>query len=554
MLHTRFSQGMRSAFSLAIMIAVWLAFAPTQVGGVASYVIVIGNSMEPGFHRGDLVIAHHEPVYRSGDAVVYRNQELQNFVFHRIISKQLGHFTLKGDNNAWVDTYQPTAEEIVGKLWLHIPRGGYVIQTVRSPFIMALLAGALGTVLTAGMFAGRTKGRRTMNKVSPQQRFISSKKRSEFAAAEVKRQASQESLSFNRGEIFEGSFFVLGLIALSALILGILAFSRPTTRLSENEISYDHLGVFAYSASAPQGVYDANSIKSGDPIFTKLTCSVTINFQYALLAAGAENIQGTYQLTAIVLEQASGWQRKLPLQDEQSFSGTGFGTTAHLDLCQMQSLTTVLEQETDFHPGMYTLIITPNIKVAGAISDQPLETSFTPTLTFRYDQLQFFLVRNEAQENPFAVTETGILRTATEEGNTLLLLGKEFPISMLRAIAMYFLLISVGGLLLLGLKLRALSEHDSVRFFRLKHGSLIVDVQNIDSPAASNIIEVTSMDALAKLAERFNTMILHRDLREFHAYYVQTGGVTYRFVLGVNEGAPATPESMPLPVGQERDL
>ena len=120
-----------------MMTAVWLALAPTQVGGLASYIIVIGKSMEPKFHIGDLVIVHRQPVYQVGDAIVYRNLELKNYVFHRIISQQMGHYTLKGDNNSWVDDYKPSHEEVVGKLWLYIPRGGRAIQKIRSPFVMA---------------------------------------------------------------------------------------------------------------------------------------------------------------------------------------------------------------------------------------------------------------------------------------------------------------------------------------------------------------------------------------------------------------------------------
>jgi hypothetical protein len=31
--------------------AIWIAFAPLNIGGQASYIMVNGNSMEPGFHR-----------------------------------------------------------------------------------------------------------------------------------------------------------------------------------------------------------------------------------------------------------------------------------------------------------------------------------------------------------------------------------------------------------------------------------------------------------------------------------------------------------------------
>ena len=148
----RFTRNISSAFSIIAMIVVWLALAPTQAGGLASYIIVIGNSMEPKFHIGDLVIAHEQASYQVGDEVVYRNMELENFVFHRIISEDTGRYVLQGDNNDWVDTYQPVPEEVIGKLWLHVPRGGLAIRKIRNPFVLALVGAfiaALGAVAAA---------------------------------------------------------------------------------------------------------------------------------------------------------------------------------------------------------------------------------------------------------------------------------------------------------------------------------------------------------------------------------------------------------------------
>ena len=36
---------------------IWILLAPTQLGGQVSYVIIDGNSMEPGFYFGDLGVS-----------------------------------------------------------------------------------------------------------------------------------------------------------------------------------------------------------------------------------------------------------------------------------------------------------------------------------------------------------------------------------------------------------------------------------------------------------------------------------------------------------------
>jgi signal peptidase I len=530
----KFSPNIRSAFSVVMMVVVWLAFAPAQVGGMASYIIVIGKSMEPEFHKGDLVIVHQEPKYEVGDAIVYRNTELRNFVFHRIISQQMGHFILKGDNNSWIDNYTPSQKDVIGKLWLHIPRGGATMQKMRSPFMMAITAGALGAVLATSLFNSKAKGKKSMNNKSVQTWFTSIKQNVQSWLTPAHDPGAHRPRGVNPEEIWEGSFFLLGLVALFSLILGIIAFSRPTSRVTQNDISYQHLGVFSYSSSAPPGVYDADTIRSGDPIFTKLTCAVDVNFQYTLVAGQTKNIAGTSQLTAIISEQVSGWQRFVPLQEVRSFDGTAFGTAASLDLCRVESLIQSMQEKTASSAGSYTLVVTPRINLRGEISGRTLESTFEPALTFRYDRTQFYLLRGDDEGNPLTLTETGILSEQRREANTILLFGRELAVPSLRLIAFFGFISALTGLIILGLRFQHLSLHDQEKFFQIKYHSLIIDVQNADCIPSSGIVDVTSMDALAKLAERSGTMILHAEQDQLHSYYVQAAGATYRITVHVS--------------------
>jgi len=514
-----------------MMIVTWLAFAPTQAGGMASYIIVIGNSMEPNFHIGDLVITQQEPAYQIGDAVVYRNLELDSFVFHRIISQELERYTLKGDNNSWTDTYQPSREEVLGKLWLHVPRGGVYIQKVRNPLTMALIAGALGGSLAVSLFKSKSKGKKSMNRKSIQESFTSVIQKIRGWLTTANSSESKTTSSASQGSLVESSFFALGLITLAAFILGIIAFSRPSSRIAEDSINYNHLGIFSYSASAPAGIYDSDSIKSGDPIFTKLTCTVDVNFQYSLITQQPENIAGTHQLTAIIYEPVSGWQRTVPLEEKTTFSGNAFSTKAKLNFCEIESLTRSLETGTDFHPGAYALSILPNTEMNGAISGRELQTTFNPSLTFRYDRVHFYLETDEEQGDSINSTQTGVLNEAHEVANTMLLFGMEMAIPALRLISLLGLAVGLGGMLTLGLRFQSLSKSNQERFIRMRYDSLVIDIQDATAISASNMIDVTSIDHLAKLAERFNTMILHEINENKHIYFVRGEGITYRFAM-----------------------
>lgn len=526
----RFSPNLISGFWVVVMLVFWLVLAPTQAGGLASYIIVIGNSMEPNFHIGDLVIVHKETRYQVGDAVVYDNRELGNFVFHRIIEQELGRFTLQGDNNSWTDTYQPTKDEVLGKLWLHVPKGGNIIQRIRNPFIMAAIAGVLGAFLVMGFLTGKSKGKKRMNK----NWFTSFKQKIKDWPTKTSGTEPPKSSS-NQGNLLEGLFFTLGLVAFASIIVGIISFSRPATRTVKDKISYDQLGIFAYSASAPQGVYDANAVKSGDPIFPKLTCGVDVTFQYTLISSQAENIAGTYQLTATIAEPSSGWQRTVDLQDKATFSENAVGTNAKLNLCEIEKLTQSMEASTDFHPGSYVLSISPNIHISGEISSKALDTTFNPELSYKYDRIHFYLLNDENQDNALSITETGFLSEQRTESNTMLFLGVEMTIPTLRLIAIFGLVLSLGGLLYIGMSFQNMSDRDPARFIRTRYGSMLIDIHNADIIDSSTQIDVSSIDDLGKLAERFNTMILHAKFDQSHAYYVQDEGTTYRFVMNSQE-------------------
>jgi len=135
---------------VVITAAIWISFAPLKIGGLASYVMVHGNSMEPGFHSGDLAITKANSDYNVGEIITYYNSQMGAHIIHRIIGVERGHYILKGDNNSWIDAYRPTQEEILGKLWIRAPKLGLIVQWLRLPINMALIAGILGGVLMVG--------------------------------------------------------------------------------------------------------------------------------------------------------------------------------------------------------------------------------------------------------------------------------------------------------------------------------------------------------------------------------------------------------------------
>lgn len=147
----------RTALTIMVVAGLWLFFAPTSIGGPASYITVQGISMQPNLYTGDLVILHEQADYKIGDSVAYRARNMADaVVIHRIIEVDGDRFVLQGDNNDFIDEYRPTKEDILGKQTVRVPAASDFLGWVKTPFGMSLLF-SLGGVLLFFSFLGSKK-------------------------------------------------------------------------------------------------------------------------------------------------------------------------------------------------------------------------------------------------------------------------------------------------------------------------------------------------------------------------------------------------------------
>ncbi len=138
-----------SIVSVLLVIGVcvfWALFLrPQSLGGPAGYVLVSGHSMLPRYHTGDLVLVEHKSSYHVGEVIAYRvpkGDPMQGAqVIHRIIGGNATQgFVVQGDNRTAPDTWRPKPVDIVGTKALRIPNAVVVLQFLRSPVLLGLLA------------------------------------------------------------------------------------------------------------------------------------------------------------------------------------------------------------------------------------------------------------------------------------------------------------------------------------------------------------------------------------------------------------------------------
>jgi hypothetical protein len=207
----------------------------------------------------------------------------------------------------------------------------------------------------------------------------------------------------------------------------------------------------------------------------------------------------------------------------------------------LEKLAQSMEAGTDFHPGAYTLTVSPNIRLTGDLAGRALDASFNPSLPFIYDRIHFYLLQNAEQGNSLNPTEAGALSDERQTANTILLLGMEVPVPAMRWFAILGLLGSLAAVVLLGMKVQAVSKGNPIGFIRIRYSSMLVDIQQTMLVNIADIVDVGSIDDLAKLAEKFNAMILHSENGNSHTFYVRVEGATYRFGLPLETG-PTVPE------------
>jgi signal peptidase I len=156
----------------AALIAGWFfTLRPASLGGLVTYVMVRGGSMEPTLHGGDLVVVRRQGSYGPGDIVAFRVPKGDPgegaIVVHRIAggSPEEG-FTMQGDNMHGADVWQPSQNDIVGKMWFSVPGGGRLLERLRAPLPLAALAASIAVFL---VLSGPEKEKRPRQPAPPSQ-------------------------------------------------------------------------------------------------------------------------------------------------------------------------------------------------------------------------------------------------------------------------------------------------------------------------------------------------------------------------------------------------
>jgi signal peptidase I len=527
--------------ALAVLGSVWFLLAPGALGGSTDYVITSGISMQPRFHTGDLALVRASSDYRVGEIVAYRSRMLQTIVLHRIVARDGDRYVFKGDNNNFRDPEHPTRSQLVGRLWLQLPGVGAKLAWLGTQRIIGVLA-ALAALLLTGGAASVSRRRKRRRRTHEGQTTRPARSRRPTAGA-------------------AHAGLTLASIALVAFgALAALAFTRPVQAPATTAAAYTQAGTFSYTARAPAGaVYPNGHAATGDPLFLHLIDQVAVRFDYRLDSTSPHTLSGTGTLLAQITS-STGWNHTLQLQPPTPFSGDHTLLAGTLQLRPIQALLRRVEAATAISGGVtYTLTLQPRIHTNGALAGSPLNATFSPPLAFTLDPLQLRpqLASPTAatSSTPAAATAPNLLEPAAsgsvkitkQTARAFSFHKHHLTVALARKIATIGAAAALLALLactLLHLRGRRADEPTRIQ---ARYHHWLIPVSRSDRRSYDELVEVTEIKTLIRLAERYDRMILHEQTELGHSYRIADEGVLYVYVIGTNHDTllPPAPPAEP---------
>jgi signal peptidase I len=523
-------------FGAVVLVATWFTWLrPTALGGSASYVIVVGSSMEPTYSDGDLVLIRAVERYDHGDVIAFRAGGILDDptrIIHRIVGDAAdGAFVTQGDNRDRTDPWQPGPDDIIGRAELHVPMAGDLARFVARPEAVAALGGA--AVLVGGQ---RRRRRRlstpdrppAMEPAVPEPRHQSQGP----ATDEEARPAAARSGRMTQPRWAFIGLVVTGLLAGPVLAMTWSALRAPdaTQRIEQVGQVEARIGVDYRFSGPPSVVYPtgtvgatrnpAGALAPADPLYSELLRTLEVDLAFRADAQGADQLSATHSVE-VALETPGGWSTTLQRLEPERFEGTAV-ETIRVDLAAVKMRVAEVATLTGVGGDAHTITVTPRLEVTGRADATVLDERVSAPLTFAVERNQITpnagdasqtreLTRTVSEPARYAV---GPMRLGTQSARGLL---GGLALVLVAGIA-WFASVLFGGL--------GLGEPDRIA---ARYRSQIVDVAAAAAPPGP-VVMVSAIDELARIAKLEQAVILHEDLGDgAHRYRVFLGNVTYEY-------------------------
>ncbi len=479
------------AVALAAMYVLW----PARFGGGTCYVITSGVSMEPLFHSGDLAVLRRDDRYRVGEIAGYRSPTLHVTVLHRIVERRGDRFVFKGDHNTWRDDDRTTQADILGRLWVRIPHGGILIRLARQPAVLLFVGGLVTLGGTSGRRRpGRPRAPTTAGRLGPVDRLSAS------LPDTLRHPPPWAALTATA-------------LGLAVLTLSALTWAMPSRVDRPRLTAFQQRATLSYQARiAPNAAYPSGSLRMPDPIFLSLVPAVDVTVRYdvgQLLARHAQVIGGSYAVVAD-LRGANGWERSFTLQDETTFTGRSFTTTAELPLAGYLQVINDLERLTNASSAPYNITVKTVVTLSGQVPGGVVAAEFSPSLSFDVTQSQLRL-HDQAPAGSASITrsQAGEITVPASVVRRLPVPGHPTPAALRNAGFAFAIVAFLVAGLLRELRRRPAPPDDTAELIPRRYRGRVLATQVTEIPPGRTVVRVDSIHTLHRIAERYGRFIMH---------------------------------------------
>ena len=297
-----------------------------RLSGHLRYLVTNGVSMTPLYHSGDLVVVTPASHYRVGQIAAYHSRILNTTVLHRIVRISDGHYSFKGDHNSWLDPEQPTAAQLLGTAGFHLPHGGVLLAFHGLLLAILAVAGIAVILVTAPRDTSETHPR---------------PKRPRLAGPVLHRRVAVG--------LFAGEAVLAVALAVTFAFHAAPATPKPVPTLEKSTYSYN-------AQLAPDAVYPAGTVNTGDPVFTKIVPSLTVRYVYQATGPQAAQLAGTTQLS-LAVTSANGWHTSFPLGTPTAVTAGHAQASATLNISAMEGTLTEVRTLTGVDTGTVNVTV-----------------------------------------------------------------------------------------------------------------------------------------------------------------------------------------------------
>ncbi|MEM3451053.1 MAG: DUF5305 family protein [Nitrososphaerales archaeon] len=287
--------------------------------------------------------------------------------------------------------------------------------------------------------------------------------------------------------------------------------------------TYQQSGIYNYTAQLkPNIIHNKTTLKPNEGIlYTNIVKYVNVTFTYTFKCTPEPINQTILHKISIQLESPGKWIRNLTaIEAQELFQITNsLNFTFQINPEKIAVIVAQIENETGLSSPNYRINISPTVYTKANLTTSIIEDTFNPKLTIAF-------VQDPSIGKYIAIWP---LKTSVEKITGTKQILEPWVVNM-RIVSIIFAIASASGLTIVtGSYIKTKPKVKTVLKIMAPYKDIIVETTQ-KPPETNTVIEVKSLEDLAKIADKMNKPILYlRD--EDHNFYVIDDKITYQYRL-----------------------